>query len=111
MKKTINLAICFLAVIVAGLVYAAQDSDLTQRQVRDPRLLETILEANASDAETRLAAAETKVAQSDTNATTTATSYTPAYIGQVLVGSAGTGTNAVWISKGTTTNDWVQVAP
>ena len=51
------------------------------------------------------------IAQSDTNATTTATEYTPAYIGQVLVGSAGTGTNAVWISKGLTTNDWVQVAP
>jgi len=51
------------------------------------------------------------ITQSDTNATTTATEYTPAYIGQMLVGSAGTGTNAVWISKGTTTNDWVQLVP
>ena len=50
-------------------------------------------------------------AQSDTNATTTATGYTPAFVGQVLTGGAGTGTNAVWISKGITTNDWVQVAP
>lgn len=49
--------------------------------------------------------------QADTNATTTATDYTPAYAGQVLLGGAGTGTNGVWVSKGTTTNDWVQVAP
>ena len=49
--------------------------------------------------------------QSDTNATTTATGYTPAATGQMLFGGAGTGTNAIWISKGTTTNDWVQVAP
>jgi len=51
------------------------------------------------------------IAQSDTNVTTTATLYTPAYIGQPLMGGAGTGTNGVWIAKGTTTNDWVQVAP
>ena len=49
--------------------------------------------------------------QSDTNETTTVTSYTPAFIGQVLVGGAGSGTNGVWVSKGVTTNDWVQVAP
>jgi len=51
------------------------------------------------------------VAQSDTNTTTTATGYTPAHVGQVLTGGAGTGTNAVWISNGITTNDWVQIAP
>jgi hypothetical protein len=50
-------------------------------------------------------------AQADTNSTTTATAYTPRRAGDLLVGSAGTGTNAVWVSKGTTTNDWVQVAP
>jgi len=49
--------------------------------------------------------------QSDTNATTTITGYTPAFIGQLLLGGAGTGTNGVWVAKGTTTNDWVQVAP
>ena len=51
------------------------------------------------------------VAQNDTNTVTVTTSYTPDYRGQILIGLAGTGTNAVWISKGTTTNDWVQVAP
>lgn len=50
-------------------------------------------------------------AQADTNATTTATAYTPRRAGDVLVGGAGTGTNAVWIAKGTSTNDWVQVKP
>jgi len=48
-------------------------------------------------------------AQADTNATTTATSYTPDFVGQILVGSAGSGTNALWVSKGVTTNDWVQI--
>jgi hypothetical protein len=63
----------------------------------------------------RLTAAEGKIganfAQADTNATTTATAYTPEFVGQVLVGSQGSGTNAVWVAKGTTTNDWVIVEP
>jgi hypothetical protein len=47
----------------------------------------------------------------DTNAVTAASSKTPAYIGQLLLGGAGAGTNGVWVAKGRTTNDWVQVAP
>jgi hypothetical protein len=54
--------------------------------------------------------ADADVAQADTNATTTATLYTPAKVGQLLIGAAGS-TNAVWVSKGVTTNDWVRVAP
>lgn len=50
-------------------------------------------------------------AQADTNASTVATGYTPRRVGDVLVGGAGTGTNAVWISKGSTSNDWVKVQP
>lgn len=50
-------------------------------------------------------------AQSDTNVTSQSTAYTPRHKGDTLVGGAGSGTNAVWISKGTTTNDWVQVKP
>ena len=49
-------------------------------------------------------------ARNDTNATTTATAYTPRWVGDILVGGAGEGTNGVWIAKGTTTNDWVQCA-
>jgi hypothetical protein len=58
-----------------------------------------------------ITATPANLTQSDTNATTTVTTYTPAYKGQVLLGGNGTGTNGVWIAKGTTTNDWVQVAP
>jgi len=42
----------------AGVVIAAQDTSLTQREVRDPLQLESWLEANASDAQTRIAAVE-----------------------------------------------------
>jgi len=46
-----------LAAGLAGVLYATQDTALTQREVRDPRQLETWLETNAADAETRIAAA------------------------------------------------------
>lgn len=44
--------------IVALIAYGAQDTALSQKEVRDPRQLELWLESNASDAETRLAAVE-----------------------------------------------------
>ena len=46
------------ALLVCGVVIAAQDTTLTERELRDPKQLEPWLEANASDAETRLAAIE-----------------------------------------------------
>lgn len=49
------------------------------------------------------------VSQTDTNVTTVASRYVPDYIGQVLVGGAGPSTNAMWISKGSTTNDWKKI--
>jgi len=48
--------------------------------------------------------------QSDTNTTTTVTLYTPAATGQTLLGNTG-GTNYIWMSHGTTTNDWKQIHP
>ena len=51
------------------------------------------------------------VAQADTNVTTVATTYTPRFVGDVLVGGKGSGTNAVWIAKAGTTNDWVAIKP
>jgi hypothetical protein len=51
------------------------------------------------------------VALADTNVTTTARTYTPRFVGDVLVGGAGVGTNAVWIAKGATSNDWVAIKP
>jgi hypothetical protein len=56
MKKT--LFISLLAFAAAIVIYAAQDTTLSNRQVRDPVQLEAILEANATDAETRLDALE-----------------------------------------------------
>ena len=48
-------------------------------------------------------------AQVDTNATTSVTTKTPEYVGQILVGATGS-TSSVWVAKGVTTNDWVEVA-
>lgn len=47
----------------------------------------------------------------DTNVVTVASRTEPAYVGQLLFGGAGEGTNAVWVAKGLTTNDWVRLAP
>ena len=46
----------------------------------------------------------------DTNVTTTVTLYTPFEAGQILIGGAGAGTNAIWYASGATTNDWVQIS-
>ena len=48
------------------------------------------------------------VIQIDTNTTTTTTLFTPGKKGDILVGSAGSGTGRIWQAVGTTTNDWVQ---
>jgi len=47
-----------LLAVAASVVFAAQDTTLTEREVRDPKKLEPWLEANATDAQTRLAAIE-----------------------------------------------------
>jgi len=73
--------------------------------------LETAVEAAIDVLDANATTLTANVARVDTNVTTTVTSYTPSKIGQILIGGAGTGTNGVWISKGVTTNDWVQVAP
>lgn len=90
--------ISFLVLAYGIVAYSALKTDYTQRDVRDPRKLETHLEALSTDI----------AAQSDTNATTTVTQYTPEYVGDTLVGKTG-GTNTVWIAVGATTNDWIQV--
>ena len=107
MKKLLIAAALIASVVV---VYAAQIESLSIRQVRDPVQLKSYLESNASDAETRIAALEVSVAaQVDTNDTTTVTAYEPAYVGQLLVGYDGPGTNAVWVAGGETTNDWLRI--
>jgi hypothetical protein len=81
-------------VMVAGSGARAADPDTAWRES-----LRTVVTTNGP------------AVQADTNAVTVATGYTPAFKGQFLFGYAGTGTNAVWVAKDLTTNDWVQIAP
>lgn len=109
--KTILSMIAMLAVMILAVSVKAIEDIEVPEDFYDGGARKTQVDA----IDTRLTAAEAVVgnnfAQADTNATTTATGYTPDFVGQVLVGGAGTGTNAVWVAKGTTTNDWVQVEP
>lgn len=50
--------ILLAALVVGGVAWATQDSTLTERELRDPKQLEPWLEANAADAETRMAGIE-----------------------------------------------------
>ena len=74
-----------------------------------------------ADVKTDAAIAATKIAgtavtyssaaQSDTNATTDATAYNAAFVGQWLIGGAGPATNALWVARATGTNGWQQIKP
>jgi hypothetical protein len=55
MNKTLCMVLCVAAAFAA---YAAQDTDITPREVKDPKKLETWLQTNAADAESRVAALE-----------------------------------------------------
>jgi len=75
--KYLNMILAAVLVSIVA-VQAAQDTALTQREVRDPRKLEVWLEGNASDAETRIAAveavdAETRIAAVEAVGATTTT--------------------------------------
>lgn len=56
MSKKLTWMIAVLAGLLGFGIEAAQDTSITQAEVRNPRTLETWLEANATDAETRLTA-------------------------------------------------------
>lgn len=62
MKNGLKIAALVVPLLCGAMAWGTQDSTLDQRDVRDPRRLETILEANFADAETRLAAEETLTA-------------------------------------------------
>lgn len=53
---------------------------------------------------------QTAWAQSDTNAITLINTYTPQHVGDILIGYLNS-SNWVWVARGTTTNDWQQIAP
>jgi hypothetical protein len=58
MKKLLPVIAIFVGLMAGLVAYAAQDTTLDERIVRDPNMLEAYLEANASDAQTRIAALE-----------------------------------------------------
>jgi hypothetical protein len=92
MKKVL-LVVC-LAVGAAAFVAVAADPEIVWREA-----LRTVVTTNGL------------VVATDTNEVTVASAKTPAFKGQWLFGGAGTGTNGVWVAKGLTTNDWVQLKP
>lgn len=104
MNKFTLSAYAFICVFVLGSVAGTVDTTLTQKETRDPRVLETYLESNFVELNART------VPHQDTNATTVVTAYTPAAIGHVLIGNTG-GTNYIWMAYGTTTNDWKLIHP
>ena len=79
--KKILIALAVLA--LAGSAYAAQKSDATIKDVRNPRVLATIINANAADAESRL-----------TSGSTTASNLT-------LIGSADVTDVTIVVKNGT----------
>ncbi|MCX6994139.1 MAG: hypothetical protein NT011_13495 [Kiritimatiellaeota bacterium] len=97
------MVFCFLPLVQAADVIAIPSS-LNTRVIA--------LEVSATTLAGRIATVELSlVAQADTNVTTTATLYTPRFVGDALLGGAGAGTNGVWIAKGATSNDWVAIKP
>ena len=48
----------------------------------------------------------TAVAQVSTATNVVSTAFTPAHAGQLLIGTVS---NVVYVAKGTTTNDWLQI--
>ena len=91
-----KFSIIALLVFVATAVVWATEADLTQKQVRDPRQLSVILDTRT-------------IVQTDTADDTSITSYTPARVGQILIGNIATNA-AVWVSTSVSTSGWTKVS-
>jgi hypothetical protein len=85
-----------VALVCASVVFAAQDSALTIRNVRDPVQLRDKLNANALDAQTRVAALEVALT----------TNQTVVVTGSITAGSLST-TGTVGIAEGQLTDSTV----
>ena len=113
MKKLIPLLIvALLASAVCALAVVDPEAD---RQIARLKTRATALEADVSTAQTDIDAVEVVAAAAvpkaslaviDTNDTVTVTTHTPAFAGQILIGSVA---DLVWIAGGTTTNDWIAI--
>jgi len=102
MKKYMGICVA-LAVVFAVALYAAQDSALTIRQVRDPVQLRAALNANAADAESRIAIVEAGVAATNAAAAfTTATNAITELQGAASAGFYTVGTQLVFVADSVT---------
>ena len=103
MKKYMVICVA-LAVVSVAVLYAAQDSALTIRQVRDPVQLRAALNSNAADAESRIAIVEAGVAATNAAAAfTTATNAIAELQGAASAGFYTVGTQLVFVA-GSVTN-------
>lgn len=100
-KLSLTFLLVLICIVFAGVAFALDDQTLPT----DGSFYDAGTQAALAAVYTNMAAIH------DTNATTTVTLYTPRRKGDILVGGKGSGTNLVCISKGTTTNDWVQLKP
>ena len=87
--------------LLCGLVYAAQDVAISEREVRDPKRLGVWLEANASDVQTRVAAVEGAKIASTALSVTNGQSVALAAPVYVLTGTGGANdtTNTITLSN------------
>jgi hypothetical protein len=95
-----------LAVAITAIAYAAQDSSLSIRQVRDPVQLKAKLNANFADAESRIAELEVTIG-TNVNGAVSVASLTAS--GAVMGGSLST-TGDVGIAEGALTDSTVVTA-
>jgi hypothetical protein len=86
MNRNWTIFAALIIFVAAWAVYAAQDTTFSQREVRDPRKLEAILEANASDAQSRLATLETTMP----SATLISNATLKVYASNLVVKAGGT---------------------
>ena len=108
MKKFAYLIIALA--LIACFVGAAQDTTIDPVQVRDPLQLEVWLEANASDAQTRLAANEARFAVSTmTTITTNAYVLTSANYGSSILVNTNAAVAITLPANGAAVGSWVEV--
>jgi len=88
------------------------DSTIVSADIKNDSIVNADINSAAAIVATKIsgtAVTYVTASQISSDTITVTTTNTPAFRGQVLIGGAGAGTNGVWIAKGTTTNDWVQL--
>lgn len=106
MKKLIPLLTA--ALLAAALSYAAPDPE-ANRQIDRLKARSAVLETEMAAVEAVAAAAlpVASLAVVNTNTTADSTLTTPAFVGQLLIGTVS---NVVWAAEGLTTNSWIKIS-